>query len=134
MPDPFLDTNVLVYAFTSDPRAAAAQTLLDRGGIISVQVLNEFANVARRKLAMDWRELRAALAAVRTLCRTIVPLDLAIHEMALRLAERYGATIFDSLVVATALRAECDTLLSEDMQSGIVFDGRLRVVNPFRQE
>jgi predicted nucleic acid-binding protein len=132
MADPFLDTNVLIYAFTSDPRAAVAQALLDRGGVISVQVLNEFANVARRKLGMEWRERREALAAVRVLCRTIVPLDLAIHDAALRLAERYGATIFDSLVVAAALRTECDTLLSEDMQAGMVFDGGLRVVNPFR--
>ena len=132
MADPFLDTNVLIYAFTSDPRAAVAQALLDRGGVISVQVLNEFANVARRKLGMEWRERREALAAVRVLCRTIVPLDLAIHDAALRLAERYGATIFDSLVVAAALRTGCDTLLSEDMQAGMVFDGGLRVVNPFR--
>jgi predicted nucleic acid-binding protein len=81
---------------------------------------------------MEWGELREALTAVRALCQTIVPLDLAIHEAALRLAERCGGTIFDSLVVGAALQAGCDTLLSEDMQAGMVFDGRLRVVNPFR--
>jgi predicted nucleic acid-binding protein len=49
-PGEFLDSNVLVYAFTTDPRAARAQGLLARGCTISVQGLNEFTNVARRKL------------------------------------------------------------------------------------
>ncbi len=133
MADPFLDTNVLIYAFTSDPRAAVAQALLEHGGVISVQVLNEFANVARRKLGMGWAELRAALAAVRALCRTIVPLDLTVHDTAVRLAERYGATIFDALIIGAALHAGCDTVLSEDMQDGMAVDGRLLVVNPFRR-
>ncbi len=48
MPGEFLDSNILVYAFTTDARAAAAQTLLGRGCVISIQGLNEFTNVARR--------------------------------------------------------------------------------------
>jgi predicted nucleic acid-binding protein len=132
MPGEFLDTNVLVYAFTTDRRATAAQRLLERGGIISVQSLNEFANVARRKLAMTWEEVREALAAIRTLCRIIVPLDLDTHANALRIAERHGYAIFDALIVAAALAAGCDTLWSEDMQHGAVIDKRLRIANPFR--
>ena len=62
----FLDSNILVYAFTTDPRAADAQALLERGGIVSVQGLNEFTNVARRKLGMSWEEVRDSLAAIRT--------------------------------------------------------------------
>jgi predicted nucleic acid-binding protein len=132
MPGGFVDSNVLVYAFTDDSRAAAAQALLERGCIMSVQCLNEFTNVARRKLGMTWVELREALAAIRILCRTILPVDVATHEDALRIAERYGYTIFDALIVAAALQAESDTLWSEDMQDGIVIDGRLRIANPFR--
>jgi predicted nucleic acid-binding protein len=128
----FLDSNVLVYAFTADPRAAAAQDLLDRGCSISVQGLNEFANVARRKLGMNWQELHEALGAIRLLCRAILPLDVEIHADALRISERYGYAFFDALVVAAALRAECDTLWSEDMQHGMIVDGRLRIANPFR--
>jgi predicted nucleic acid-binding protein len=128
----FLDSNVLVYAFTSDPRAVAAQGLLERGCATSVQGLNEFANVARRKLGMNWEEIREALAALRTLCAAILPLDVATHDDALRIAERYGYALFDALIVASALSAGSDTLWSEDMQDGAVIDGRLRIANPFR--
>lgn len=128
----FLDSNVLVYAFTTDRRAAAAQALLQTRPIISVQGLNEFANVARRKLGMDWQELRDAIAALRVLCPTVLALDLATHDEALRIAERYGHSMFDALVVASALQAGSDTLWSEDMHDGMVIDSRLRISNPFR--
>ena len=128
----FLDSNVLVYAFTADPRAAAAQALLERGCVISVQGLNEFANVARRKLGMSWEELRDALAAIRIVCPTILPIDIDTHADALRIAERHGYAIFDALIIASALQAESDTLWSEDMQDGMVIDERLRIANPFR--
>ncbi len=127
----FLDSNVLVYAFTDDARAATAQALLDRGCTISVQGLNEFANVARRKLGKSWREIRDDLAAIRTLCATVIPIDVDTHETALRLAERYGFAMFDALMVATASKAGCTTLWSEDMQDGMVIDGKLRIANPF---
>ena len=127
----FLDSNVLVYAFTDDSRAAAAQALLDRGCTISVQGLNEFANVARRKLGKSWQEVRDDLAAIRTVCATVIPIDLDIHEAALRLAERYGFAMFDALTVAAALQAGSTTLWSEDMQGGMTIDGKLRIANPF---
>ena len=132
MPGEFMDSNVLVYAFTADPRAAAAQSLLERGCVTSVQGLNEFTNVARRKLGMTWEEVREALAAIRILCRAILPLDIATHEEALRIAERYVYTIFDALIVASALKADSDVLWSADMQDGIIIiDGQLRIANPF---
>jgi predicted nucleic acid-binding protein len=132
MPGEFLDSNVIVYAFTTDPRAAAARALLARGCATSMQGLNEFASVARRKLDMSWAELRGALAAIRALSKTIVPVDLAIHEDGLRIAARHRYAFHDGLMIAAALRAECDVLWSEDMQHGVVIDGRLRIANPFR--
>lgn len=129
----FLDTNVLVYAFTTDPRAAVAHALLGRGCLTSVQALNEFTNVARRKLGMTWREVRDALAAIRTVCRTIFPVDIDTHADALRIAERHGYTIFDALMVAAALRAHCTVFYSEDMQDDTVIARRLRIVDPFRE-
>ena len=128
----FLDTNVVVYAFTDDPRSARAEALLAAGGDLSVQVLNEFANVARRKLGMDWSEVAAALQAVRTLARTIHPIDLGTHTSALALAPRYGLSFYDALIAASALKARCAVLYSEDMQDGLVIDDRLRIVSPFR--
>jgi predicted nucleic acid-binding protein len=134
VPVGFLDSNVLVYAFTTDERAAAAQALLQDRPVISVQGLNEFANVARRKLGMGWEEIRDAVSALRTLCSTVLALDVPIHDEALRIAERYGYSIFDALVIASALQAGSETLWSEDMQDGMVIDGRLRIANPFRKE
>lgn len=131
-PDHFLDSNVLVYAFTNDARAEVAQALLERGGVIGVQCLNEFANVARRKLGMSWPEVHQALAAVRTLCPTVLSMDVATHAEGLRLAERYGFALFDALIIATALGAGCRRLLSEDMQHGMTIEGRLRLIDPFR--
>jgi len=130
MPREFLDTNVLVYAFTTDPRAGTAQALLGRGCVTSVQALNELTNVARRKLGMSWREVREALAAIRTLCRSTLPVDIETHADALRIAERYGYTIFDALMIAAATRADCTVLYSEDMQHGMAIGG-LRIVDPF---
>jgi predicted nucleic acid-binding protein len=132
MPGEFLDTNVLVYAFTTNARAAAAQALLGRGCTTGVQALNEFTNVVRRKLGMSWAEVHDALSAIRSVCRVIVPVDIEIHADALRIAERHGYSIFDALMVAAAIRADCKTLFSEDMQDGVTIDGRLRIVNRFR--
>jgi len=128
----FLDSNILVYAFTSDPRAATAQALLARGCTISVQNLNEFANAARRKLGMSWRDLDNAFSAIRALCPRVLPLTIETHADAMRVAERYGFSIFDSLVIASALQAGSDRLWSEDMHHGIVIDERLSIVDPFR--
>jgi predicted nucleic acid-binding protein len=132
MPGEFLDTNVLIYAFTTDQRAAAAQALLGRGCLTNVQALNEFTNVARRMLGMTWAEVRDALAAIRTVCRSILPVDIETHADALGIAERHGWTIFDALMIAAALRADCAVLYSEDMQDGMAIGARLRIVNPFR--
>jgi predicted nucleic acid-binding protein len=134
MASAFLDSNVLVYAFSRDERAFVARELLQAGLTISVQTLNEFANVARRKLRMNWHEVREALEIIRASCSAILPLDVATHEEALRLAERYGYPMFDSLIMASALRANSEILWSEDMQHGMVIGGRLRIANPFRKE
>lgn len=131
-PGEFLDSNVLVYAFTSDPRAHKAQELLARGCTAGVQGLNEFVNVARRKLGMTWVEVRDALAAIRTLCPTILPIDIDTHTDALQIAERYRLSVFDALMVTAALRVDCRILWSEDMHDGLIVEGRLRIANPFR--
>lgn len=129
---PFLDTNILVYAFTKDDsRTQVATALLAVGGVISVQVLNEFVSVARRKLQMSWMEVNEALPAIRILCGTPLPLTVAMHESALVLAEGRGFAIYDALIVAAALQAGCTVLHSEDMQHGQVIDGLL-IHNPFR--
>ena len=128
----FLDTNVLVYLASEDAaKANQAEAVLAAGGVISVQVLNELANVARRKMRLSWPELRALLETLRSFL-TVHPLTVEIHEAGLALAERYGFSLYDAMIVASALDAGCDTLLSEDMQHGMVLDEGLRILNPFR--
>jgi predicted nucleic acid-binding protein len=128
----FFDTNVLIYALSdNDPRSAQAEALLATGGTISVQVLNEFVSVARRKLHMSWSEVTEALNAIRVLCPSPVPIGIETHESALGIAERYGYEIYDALIAASALEAGCATLYSEDLQHRQVLEGRLMVRNPF---
>jgi len=132
MPGSFFDTNVLVYLASGDvAKADRAEATLAKGGSISVQVLNELANVARRKMQMSWDETHAFLNMLRGLL-TVHPLTVETHETGLRLAERYGLSIYDSMIAASALDAGCDTLWSEDMQHGMKLDEGLRIANPFR--
>jgi predicted nucleic acid-binding protein len=125
----FFDTNILVYAIADDPRGDKARTLLEGGGAISVQVLNEFTRVARGKLRLDWGTVENALSAFREIFANVAPLTLAAHDKALELAKRDGLSIFDALIVAAAIEAGCDILYSEDLQDGRMF-GALRIVNP----
>jgi predicted nucleic acid-binding protein len=127
----FLDTNILVYAFTSDdPRREKAVALLAGGGVISVQVLNEFVHVSRRKYRRTWDEVQQCLDVVRELLEAPLPLTLEIHRAALRVAQRYGFRFYDSLIVAAALHARSSVLYSEDLQHGQTVE-RLTIRNPF---
>jgi predicted nucleic acid-binding protein len=127
----FFDTTLLIYSVSlEEPRAAIAERLLADGGYISVQVLNEFAAVARRKLNMSWEEIGDALSALRALCEPPAPLSVKTHEAALEIAARYGYQIYDALILAAALDADCDILYSEDMQDGQTIEG-LTIRNPF---
>jgi predicted nucleic acid-binding protein len=129
---PFFDTNVLVYAIgQQDAKTPIAESLLAAGGVVSVQVLNELASVARRKLGMSWDEVTLVLSAIRTLCPSPAPLTIDTHDTALRVAARYGYHVYDALIVASALEAGCTTLYSEDLQDGQVLEGRLTLRNPF---
>lgn len=132
MPGSFFDTNVLVYVASGDPvKADRAETIVGKGGVVSVQVLNELANVARRKMQLAWPETRNFLSVLRGLL-TVQPVTIETHETGLALAERYNLSLYDAMIVASALQADCDTLWSEDMQHGMTFDSGLRIVNPFR--
>ncbi len=129
----FLDTNVFVYAvMQDDPRSDEAEKLIAEGGTVSVQVLNEFAAVVRRKIKMPRDEVRFAVENIRSLCPDPLPITIDTHQEALAIAEKYGYRIYDALVVASALEANCTTLYSEDMQDGQVINSRLTIRNPFR--
>jgi predicted nucleic acid-binding protein len=128
----FFDTNVLLYLLSADPaKADRVERMLASGATVSVQVLNEFAAVAVRKLGMTVAEAREALTAITAACG-VTPLTLEVHERGLQIAERYGFSIYDSLIVAAALESGCSTLYTEDLQDGQRIERVLTVRNPFR--
>jgi predicted nucleic acid-binding protein len=131
--DVFFDTNVLLYLLSRDTaKADRVEALLAMGGVISVQVLNEFASVALRKKALDFDELKEILSVIRAAC-SVKPLEIETHELGLALAERYRFSVYDSLIVAAALRAGCSVLYSEDLRHGQRIE-RLAIRNPFTDE
>ena len=126
----FFDTNVLLYLLSNDAaRVDRAEALLAAGGVVSVQVLNEFASVASRKLTMTIPEVREILSTVRSVC-VVKSVDVETHDLGLELAERYGFSIYDGLIVAAAVRAGCAILYTEDLQRGQVIEN-LTIRNPF---
>ena len=124
--------NVLLYLLSKDAaKADRAEALLATGGTVSVQVLNEFASVATRKLAMSIPEIREILSTIRAVC-VVRSLDIETHELGLEMAERYGFSIYDGLIVAAAVRAGSAILYTEDLQQGQVID-QVTIQNPFAQ-
>ena len=133
MPDSriFIDTNVLCYLLSENTeKADRAERIVEKGGLISVQVLNELANVALKKLAMTWEEINEVLDLLKALC-PVESLTLETHDMGRRVAQRYMLSVYDSMIVASALLAGCEILYSEDMQNGLLVDGQLCIHNPF---
>jgi predicted nucleic acid-binding protein len=128
----FFDTNVLLYLVSSDTeKADRVEELLTQPSVISVQVLNEFTNVASRKFAMPLAEVREALETIRRICRT-EPITVEDHDRALDVMERYKFSLYDSVIVASALRNDCEVLYTEDFQHGQVIERQLAILNPFK--
>mgnify|MGYP000282246605 CR=1 FL=1 len=128
---PFFDTNVVLYLLSGDrAKADRAEALLAEGGVISVQVLNEFVAVARRKSRMGWPEVNEVLQILRSVC-ALQPLGVETHELALVFAERYGFSIHDAMILAAAELAGCGIVYTEDLQHQQLINQRLTVINPF---
>jgi predicted nucleic acid-binding protein len=129
--DPFFDTSVLLYLLSGDAaKADRVETLLATRGVVSVQVLNDFAVVALRKLKMPLNEIREILETIRAVC-AVEPITVETHDRGLAVLERYRFSLYDSMLVATALIAGAKIIYSEDLQHGQVIDDQLRVTNPF---
>ena len=130
MRKPFIDSNVILYLFSSDAlKADKAEAILAAGGIISVQVLNEVVSVCRRKLKLSWDEIDGLLLALKANLQ-IVPRTVATHDLAIKLCKQYQLSFYDAHICAAALIAQSSELISEDMQDGLNIDGLL-IHNPF---
>ncbi len=132
----FFDTNVLIYAFggrkqsTPDARIDLAREIVILGGVVSVQVLNEFVQVCRRKADLSWDRILVSLKAINDLCGRAIPITMETHELAVDISRRHGFQIYDSLILSAAIQAGCTTVYTEDMQHGQVVEG-VRIENPF---
>lgn len=127
----FLDSNIIFYLLSADVvKADKAEAIVAGGGVISVQVLNEVTSVCRRKLKMPWGDIESVLAAVKSACN-VIPLTIATHEAAVKIAQRYDISFYDANICAAAILSGAKTLVSEDMQDGMSIDG-LIIQNPFR--
>lgn len=127
----FIDTNILLYLLSEDAaKADRAEEILHIGGMVSVQVLSELANVAHRNLIMPWEEICEILSLIRSLC-SIEPLKLETHERGILIAKRHKLSIHDAMIIAAGLVGGCDILYSEEMPDGQLIDNQLRICNPF---
>ena len=131
----FIDSNILIYAEASDEPAkqSIALALLRRlkladSGVISTQVLQEYVNVALRKMRLDANHVRKQLNA--HLQFEVVQVTPAIIQGALDLHQTRSLSFYDALIVQAASVAGCDILYSEDLNAGEVING-VTLVNPF---
>jgi len=128
---PFIDSNIVLYLLSADAtKADRAEAVMAAGGVVSVQVLNEVMSVMRRKLGMTWAETDEVLAGLRAAC-TVEPLTTQTHDTGRHLAQRYGLSVYDAMIVSAAMLAGCDRFYSEDMQHGLLLEGQLQICNPF---
>ena len=134
----FIDTNNFVYSFDDsqpqkrDRALALIQDALKTGlGIISTQVIQEFLNVATQKFVVPMK-IEDAKAYTRLVLNPLCHVypDVGLYESCLELQAETSYSFYDSLILAAALRAECDLLYSEDMQAGQVVRG-IEIINPY---
>jgi predicted nucleic acid-binding protein len=127
----FVDTNVAIYALGQDSdKKARARQILDATPIASSQVINEAISVLMSKQRFGREEAYEVADALMKLV-AVAPVTVNTVRDAMTVGLRYGLNHWDSLIVAAALASGCDTLYSEDMQDGQVFEDRLTVKNPF---
>jgi predicted nucleic acid-binding protein len=126
-----IDSNIAVYAVTLHRnRERALETLLE-SDFVSAQVLNEYANVAWRKLGRKWNDIQTDLDLLKQSVGRVAPIDGSASEQAVRLADRYQLAFYDAVLIAVALANGATRLYSEDMHHGLVIDDSLTILNPF---
>ena len=129
----FADTNIIIYAHTSsekDKQGKIIEILDNANLVISMQVVREFINVMVRKFGQPISDIKAQVDKIIDIAN-VVSEDLELIDRAIKINQTYKYRFYDCLIIAAALRAGCNTLLSEDMQHGQVIEGTLTITNPF---
>mgnify|MGYP005860231885 CR=1 FL=1 len=130
----FLDTNILVYAYSEDEpqtREVARQLMSSEEAIISSQVLQEFANIAHKKLKVQWNVIQATIEELRAKMPLWINSDETIVK-AFQIAAQYGYSFYYSLIITAALESHSVRLFSEDLHGGQIIENQLEIINPFK--
>ena len=127
-----LDTNVLVYCHSNDEpdKQKIAESFFALYPVISTQVISEYINVIKRKLKLPKNEILDICLQNIELCM-LQPVSITTLKYARYLIECYDFQLFDSIIVASALEANCHILYSEDIHHGLVVENRMEIINPF---
>ena len=132
----FIDTNILIYLYSEDEteKQQIIENLTNQFlPVISIQVLNEISNVMRKKMKLDYQAISGVIDELSTYC-IIKVLTLETTKSAIKIAEKYKYSYYDSLIIASALENQCNTLYSEDMQHEQYIENQVRIINPFYNE
>jgi predicted nucleic acid-binding protein len=130
----FLDTNILVYAYSEDDleKREVARNLMSSGEVvISTQVLQEFANISHRKLKVNWEEIQATIEELSCKIPVWINSDETVKK-ACQIAFKHSYSFYDSLIISAALESQSGVLFSEDMHGGQKVENQLEIVNPFK--
>ena len=127
-----LDSNILIYNHSLDyeSRRFIARDFFNVKPVVSSQVISEYLNVMRKKFKMQKNDLLDLCSLWLEKC-FVQPVLFSTVKLAQTLVACYNLQIFDGIIVAAALEADCDILYSEDMQDGLIVNKTLRIVNPF---
>jgi len=131
----FIDTNILINCYSEEKEKKEISLSIineyeTKDIVISLQVINEFINVLKKKFSKKHGDIRKALDEMES---SLIIWDLSIDLIrdAIRICERYQYSYYDSLIISSAIDSGCKILYSEDMQHNQLIDGKLRILNPF---
>ena len=128
----FIDTNILIYLYSVEKEKQQKILSLFKGNdifVINNQIMVEFCNVLLKKFKYKRSDIQIALDDFNRNFEVIL-IDHKIIADALNINEIYKYSFFDSLVIATALKAECNILYSEDMHNKQLISNKLTILNP----
>ena len=130
----FIDTNILIYLVKdTSGKAETIASLIDYNSniYISIQVVNEFCNVAIKKLDFSYKEILFSIDKFSE--NFIIPkVEISTIKYAIKIKEKYGFSYYDSAIIASALQNNCSILYTEDMQHEQIIEGSLSIINPVK--
>jgi predicted nucleic acid-binding protein len=132
----FIDTNILVYCYSNDEpekRDIAQDIVQYSNTIISTQVLTELSNTMKKSFNLSWNEIGLLINETVSNFKIHINLPDTINK-ALEIANKYGFSFYDSLIISSAIEENCTILFTEDMHNGTVIDQTLLIVNPFKNK